>query len=118
MATRTQFKLAVTALSLEEPEYQPCSELLEIWHAPRIATAHKIAAELYHQASRFVPFPRTIRKCFLAIDIEGDPTDQMGMVGIIIRCPNAVLPTRINALLCQIRERSEIKNSWTLLPTR
>jgi len=51
-----------------EPEYQPCSELLEILHAPRIATASqdRQAETLSLKRARFVPFPRTIRNAFSA----------------------------------------------------
>ena len=108
MATHTEFKLAVTVLSLEEPEYQPCPELQAICLLLGAPPPTRSPAELYPSSKPIYSASAHDAQCFLEINIEGDPTDQMSMVGITIRCPDAVAD-HVNTLLCRIRGRSEIE---------
>lgn len=110
MATHTEFKLAVTALSLEEPEYRPCAELQAICQLIEAPTLTRSPAELYPSNQPIRCFSERESSCFLSIDINSDPTDQMSVVEIQIRCLDAVAD-QVNLLLCQIRNRSEIETA-------
>ncbi len=110
MATHTEFKVAVTVDSLEEPERQPCSELLAICQLLDAPALARSPAELYPSIEPIRSASVHDPSCFLNINIACDPTDQMSVVGIQIRCQESVAD-QIDALLRQIHSRSEVETA-------
>ena len=48
--------------------------------------------------------------CFLRINLTADPTDQMDVVSIHVRC-KADVADSVHELVCQIRSRSDVKTA-------
>jgi hypothetical protein len=106
----TEFKLAVTVLSLEEHDYQACSELQAICHLLGASMLTHSPAELYPSQTPIRSISAHDPDCILEIDIAADPTDQMNVVGIKICCPDNVAD-QVDACLRQIRARSEVQTA-------
>ncbi len=110
MIDHIEFKLAVTVWSLEGPEYQPCPELHAICELIDAPTLQRSPAELFPSSNSIRSCSTTDPACFLNVDIRADPTDQMEVVSVQIRCCNNVADS-IEELLQKIRSRSEVKTA-------
>lgn len=108
MTGHTEIAIGVTVWSLEEPDYQPCPELNAICDLLRANRLTRSPAELYPSSKPIRSISSDAPESIIQIDITGDPTDQMEVVAINIRC-NPDVADEIEKLLCQIQSRSEIK---------
>lgn len=108
MRTYTEFTLAVTVWSLEEPDDQPCAELQTICQLLEVPEVTRSLAELYPSSKPIRLLSSRDPHCFLNIDLG--PDDGMDVVGIQLRCLNP-LADEVEKLLRQIRSRSEVKNA-------
>ena len=106
----TEFKLGVTVWSLETEDGKPSDEILAIC---RLLDADELAvspAEMYPRADPLVLRSKADPKTFLAIDLTEDPTDQMEVVGLAVRCDERIADA-IQQKLKVIRECSDIKTA-------
>ena len=109
--THTEFKLALTVWSLEGPECQPCPELQAICELLEVPELLQSPVELYPSTKPIRSNSDRDPACFLEIDIDhADPTDQMELIWIQLRCANAVAD-RVEKLICEIRSRSEVSSA-------
>jgi hypothetical protein len=100
----------VTVWSLETEAEKPCDELLAIC---RLIDADELTvspAEIHPQAEPLLVTSKSVARSFLSIDLTKDPTDQMEVVGLSVRCEND-LADAVHEQLKAIRERSEVKTA-------
>jgi hypothetical protein len=101
-----ELKTRLTVWTLEEPEYYPCPELLDICDAIDAPRLTRSPAELYPTRNPICTQATDGSTRFLCIDTTG-PEDGMEFVTVCIRCYTDD-KQRIASLLHQLRERSEI----------
>ena len=105
--THTEFSTAVTVWALEKPDYEPCSELLKICQLLDAPELSRSPVELYPSLEPVRSVSTGDPTSYLNIDMVRDPTDQMDVVKINIRCSNEVADA-VEELLRQIRTRSDV----------
>ena len=110
MTAHTEFSLSVTVWALEEQEYQPCSELNSICQLLNAPSFTQSPAERFPSHEPATSVSTLDTGCYVRVDLAGDPTDQMEVVTIQIRCANAVADT-VDALLRCIQSRSEVESA-------
>lgn len=110
MTGYTEFAVGVTVWSLEKPDYQPCPELNSICDLLGANSLTRSPAELYPSSSPIRSVSPIDPESIMQIDIAGDPTDQMEIVQINIRCKSSVAD-EIETQLRQIRLRSEVQTA-------
>jgi hypothetical protein len=121
MTRHTEFSVGVTVWSLEEPEYEPCSELQAICQLLGAPTLTRSPAELYPSNELISSVSTSDLGSILRVDISADPTDQMEVVTLQVRCVNDVADW-VEELLRKIHTRSEVETALLRgnlgLPTR
>jgi len=108
--SRTEFKLTVTVWSLEDLDGRPCAELQSICRlldAPALSVS---PADMYPSKTPLFSGAANDSECGLEIVLSADPSDQMGVAEITIRCPELVADN-IEACLRRIRDRSEVQGA-------
>ena len=105
-----EFKLGVTIWSLEEPGYVPCPELKSICELIDANNFTESLAELCPTAKIVKRNSRSDANAYIAINCAGDRTDQMGVVGLFVRC-NASVADMVEEQLRRVCVRSEVKTA-------
>lgn len=106
----TEFKLGVTTWSLETTDDEPCDELVEICrliHADELAVS---PAEIRPRPEPLLLTSKSDPEMFLSINFADDPTNQMEVVGLSVRCKDEFADA-IHERLKSIRQRSAVKTA-------
>jgi hypothetical protein len=109
-STHIEFSFAAEVWLLEGENFQPCSELGAICRLIDAPEFTRSLEELHPRDDPMVTISTSDPTCFLRIDLTADPTDQMDVVAIQVRC-KADLADSVNECLRQIRSRSEVKTA-------
>ena len=107
MSRHIEFNLAVPVWTLEEIENQPCEELIAICRSLDSSSFTQSPVELFRANEPTLVVSRDEPICGMLIDMTNDPTDQMDLVVIRVRC-NANVADDIEEQLRGIAARSEV----------
>jgi len=96
--------------SLETADEKPCDELVEISrliHADELTVS---PAGMYPRAEPVLLSSKIDPGVFLSIELTEEPTDQMEVVGLSVRCDDTVADA-VHERLKSICERSQVRTA-------
>jgi hypothetical protein len=106
----TEFRLGVSVWSLETLDDKPCDELLALCSLIHADSISESPVEMFPRTEPVILVSKVDPKIFVSINLTADPTDQMEVVGLSVRCKKEDADS-IHELLNAIRARSEVKTA-------